>query len=500
MVCCMNIKKYKDKIIFSLFIIIVFLLIFILQSNVPMLGYDDYILNSSHGRDISYLISIINNNIINWNGRSLQIIGCLIGFLPRWCFWIINTFAIILFVYLVYYYSFSELEIKHKNEKYKNIILTVLLVSAYILYLFPATFDVFFWMPGACNHLWSVIITLLFLIPYYKLLYGKNVFENKKSFIIILYILSGSIVGSSLENISIFGILFILYTLIKSSTKKRYTWQVGGFISYIVGVAYLYFLPSTSKRKLKFLNGTNIIQNGIKKIQYILEYFFVENKILIILVLLILIAYIIYIKRKNIKDLIFNNILLLFFFTIPTLFIFYLSSYYSNRALLLLSFMSITLIIYMISQLINNKKKILLILCILLSFDIYAYNHFLNVYITSNKAFTIRNNDIQKQLRSKPNKINYDLIPCVYGIRIIEYKEYISEDNPKDNNNYDNSGFKSFYDIGNDVVFKYNKNYEKYSKYCVKENPIFNVMGFSGYDVKNKYEWIGYNDKKNNKK
>ena len=33
-----------------------------------------------------------------------------------------------------------------------------------------------------------------------------------------------------------------------------------------------------------------------------------------------------------------------------------------------------------------------------------------------------------------------------------------------------------------------------------EENPIFNVMGFSGYDVKNKYEWIGYNDKKNNKK
>ena len=491
-------SKCKTRIIVSIAIAVIFILIFLLQSNIPMLGYDDFILNSSNGKGVAYLIAEIESSIKYWNGRSSQIIGYLIGFCPRYIFWILNSLAIILFIYLVYYYSFSESD---KKDRYKNIILTFLIVMAYIFYLFPATFDVFFWMPGACNHLWSVIITLIFLIPYYKLLYNKNVFDKKNKAVIIIYILLGLIAGASLENISIFGILLILYTFIKSLREKKILkWQVGGFISYIIGISYLFLLSSTNKRGAKFLAGTNIAQRGLEKILYIFEYFFVENKYFIFIMLILLIIFIIYLKLKKQKyNNTFKNILLLFIFSISTLLIFYFVPYYSNRALLLFSFISLVLLIYIISYLIINKKILFIAICLIFcAVNIYAYNYFFEIYKLSNEVVSIRNEDVKKQAESKEEVIDFDFIPCLYGIRIIEYKEYISKYNSKDNNNYDNTGIKKFYNINDKVIFDYKKNYE-YNKYCKINKSVFNVMGFSGYNVKDKYEGIGiYGSKKNN--
>lgn len=492
-------SKCKTRIIVSIAIVVIFILIFLLQSNIPMLGYDDFILNSPRGKGVAYLIAEIESSIKYWNGRSSQIIGYLIGFCPRYIFWILNSLAIILFIYLVYYYSFSESD---KKDRYKNIILTFLIVMAYIFYLFPATFDVFFWMPGACNHLWSVIITLIFLIPYYKLLYNKNVFDKKNKAVIIIYILLGLIAGASLENISIFGILLILYTFIKSLREKKILkWQVGGFISYIIGIAYLFFLSSTKKREAKFLAGTNIAQRGLEKILYIFEYFFVENKYFIFIMLILLIIFIIYLKLKKQKyNNTFKNILLLFIFSISTLLIFYFVPYYSNRALLLFSFISLVLLIYIISYLIINKKTLFIFTCLMFCIiNTYAYNYFFEVYKLSNQVVSIRNEDVKKQAENEEKVIDFDFIPCLYGIRIIEYKEYINRHNSKDNNNYDNSGIKKFYNIDNNRIFDYKKNYE-YNKYCKMNNPIFNIMGFSGYNVKNKYEVMGMviNDKEKN--
>ena len=493
-------SKCKTRIIVSIAIVVIFILIFLLQSNVPMLGYDDFILNSPRGKGVAYLIAEIKSSIKNWNGRSSQIIGHLIGFCPRYIFWILNSLAIILFIYLVYYYSFSESD---KKNRYKNIILTFLIVMAYIFYLFPATFDVFFWMPGACNHLWSVIITLIFLIPYYKLLYNKNVFEKKNKAVIIIYILLGLIAGASLENISIFGILLILYTFIKSLREKKILkWQVGGFISYIIGISYLFFLSSTKKREAKFLAGTNIIQRGYKKITYILECFFVENKYFIFIILILLIVFIIYLKYKKQKyDNSFKNMLLLFIFSIPTLLIFYFVPYYSSRALLLFSFISLVLLIYIISCLIINKKTLFIFTCIMLCIiNIYAYNYFFEVYKSSNQVVSIRNEDIKKQAEHEEKVIVFNFIPCFYWPRIIEYKEYINVNNSKDNNNYDDSGIKRFYNIDNNKIFDYKNsiNYE-YNKYCKINKPIFDIVDSTDSNaLKKRYEAIGINDKEKN--
>lgn len=75
-------SKCKTRIIVSIAIAVIFILIFLLQSNIPMLGYDDFILNSSNGKGVAYLIAEIESSIKYWNGRSSQIIGYLIGFCP----------------------------------------------------------------------------------------------------------------------------------------------------------------------------------------------------------------------------------------------------------------------------------------------------------------------------------------------------------------------------------------------------------------------------------
>lgn len=483
--------KFKTRKIIIIGILL-FLSLFLLQINSPMVGYDYFTLNSSHGRGLIYLFNKIKECILYWNGRSSQIIGFIIGFFPRYVFWIINSFIIILFIYLVYYYCFSEEE---NNNKYKNIILTLLIVLAYILYLFPVTFDVFFWMPGACNHLWSTVATLLFIIPYYKILYNKNFFENKNKKVIFLYIISAFIIGASLENIFAFGFIFILYTLfISFKNKKISIWQIGAFISYSCGAAYLFLLPSTEDRKTKFLNGTHIVQSGIKKILYILECFFAENKIFLFIILLSIVIYFCYLKinRKKINYK-FKNIIIMYGLSFVSLFIFYFVPYYSSRALLIISFFGLVLVIYVLSNMIISKKitvRILfLLLCIL---NIYAYIYFFRVYYTSNKFVNIRNNKIAREARLDYDKIDFDFVPCHYdGKRVIEYKEYVNSSNPKDNNNYDDAAIKEYYNIPKNKHFKFNDSYDKTKNYCINNNHFIDSIGHSIYKVGTKYEIIG---------
>ena len=484
-------KKF-DLLIRIIITGLLFLSLFLLQINSPMVGYDYFILNCPHGRGLIYLLNEIKKSILYWNGRSSQIVGFIIGFFPRYVFWIINSFIIILFIYLVYYYCFSEEE---NNNKYMNIILTLLIVLSYILYLFPATFDVFFWMPGACNHLWSTVATLLFLIPYYKTLYNKNFFENKKKKVIILYIISAFIIGASLENIFAFGFIFILYTLfISFKNKKISIWQIGAFISYICGAVYLFLLSSTEYRKTKFLNGTHIIQSGIKKISYVLESFIAENKIFLFIILLSIVIYFCYLKinRKKINYK-FKNIIIMYVLSFASLFIFYFSPYYSSRAMLIISFFGLVLVIYVLSNMIISKKIIVRILCLLLCIlNIYAYIYFFRVYYISNKFINIRNNKIASEANLNYDKIDFDLVPCHYdGTRVIEYKEFINPSNPKDNNNYDADAIKRYYNISKNKQFKFNDKYNKAKDYCININHFIDPIGNSTNKIQVKYEIIG---------
>lgn len=495
---CGEFMNFKRKnIVILITTIFIYLLLFLLQINSPMVGYDYFILNSSNGRSLMYLFKKIKECILYWNGRSSQILGFIVGFFPRYIFWTINSFVILLFVYLVYYYCFSE---EKNNNKYKNLILTLLVVLFYILYLFPTTFDVFFWMPGACNHLWSTVATLAFLIPYYKLLYNKNFFENKNNKIIALYIISAFFVGASLENIFVFGIIFILYTIYISLKKgKVFIWQIGGMFSYVCGILYLLLLSSTEARRIKFLNGTNIIQTGIKKILYILEYFFVENKVFLFVILISIIIYFCYLKINKQKiSYKFKNIFLMFIISFTALLIFYFVPYYSSRALLIISFCGLVLFIYILSHMIISKKILLIIICLILCImNIYAYIYFYRVYYTSNKFVNIRNKKIEKQASLGYDKIDFDLVPCFYdGIRVIEYKEYINSFNPKDNNNYDDNAIKEYYNIPKNKQFKFNTNTKNKKDYCINSNHFIDTIGYSGYKIGFKYEM---RDKQTNK-
>ena len=136
-------------------------------------------------------------------------------------------------------------------------------------------------------------------------------------------------------------------------------------------------------------------------------------------------------------------------------------------------------------------------LCII---NIYAYNYFFEVYKSSNQVVSIRNEDIKKQAEHEEKVIVFNFIPCFYWPRIIEYKEYINVNNSKDNNNYDDSGIKRFYNIDNNKIFDYkNSINDEYNKYCKINKPIFDIVDSTDSNVlKKRYEAIGINDKEKN--
>lgn len=121
-----KILKHKNKIL----IIILFIIFLLLLNNIPIMGIDDYKLNAP---DLFFKHYI--NDVISWSVRSGETIAYLIGRFPKIVFNIINSGMIILFLYLIYYYSFSKSKLKKTS-----FIISFLLSIAAIFYLFPAMY------------------------------------------------------------------------------------------------------------------------------------------------------------------------------------------------------------------------------------------------------------------------------------------------------------------------------------------------------------------------
>lgn len=442
-------KNYVKYIIIGL----VGIFLFFLMKEVPLLGEDDYFLY----RKFSSLQGTIDKGLfkllMSWNVRSGQIIGFLLGRLPRYAFYIVNSIMILIYIYLIHYYSFID----QKKEKFY---FTICITFFYLFYLFPATFDDFFWMAGSCNHLYSVIFNLAFFLPFYRLL--NNLEKPPKYY--PLYLVLAVLAGSSMENIPIFIITVVTFILIFRKNKIKYLIKnyVIPFLLYITSYLILIFNHSTERRLhdyQKYYQKDQLV--GLDKIVDILKTFIKQNKYTIILFVILLMIYIIHKKFILPKRVKINLILLLV--SLETLLIFYFIPYYSNRAMLFLSSFFLINITFFLSFLCTLKKAIFKVLISLLFLlDIYGYTYFYQVYKNSKIAINERNIYLLKQ--KDKDIYHYSFPPCDYGQRVIEYK--YNNDNPHSVIKYHGLDEKK------QVIYEKNS---QYRKYCIKYNPIFNI-------------------------
>ncbi len=451
-----KILKHKNKIL----IIILFIIFLLLLNNIPIMGIDDYKLNAP---DLFFKHYI--NDVISWSVRSGETIAYLIGRFPKIVFNIINSGMIILFLYLIYYYSFSKSKLKKTS-----FIISFLLSIAAIFYLFPAMYENFFWMAGACNHLYGVCFNLLFLIPFYNIFFNKKTnFKNKIYY--FAYLLLAIISGLALENIGIYIILLMLAAIIwdKINNKRKlidYKKEIIAFFIYLAGYVYLLFSPSSVARKKFYFKNIYFYNNGnaTNRLYKLIKIFFNENKVFIYIFLLLLVTFIIYnlIKKKKIEKVIKINIVLCIG-TIITLLILLFSPYYTSRTALFILFFMTVVCNYIVTYFISKKNILkLLSIVIVIVFDFYFFINLNNVYKNYYKTVM----KIKKSILEQKNQEKiYIVIPnCNYKQRIIRDNEVTQSD----------YYLKRYYGLSYEKKISINYSYNS-SNYCVKNNILINT-------------------------
>lgn len=136
-------------------------------------------------------------------------------------------------------YSFSR-----KGTEVKAIQLWLVFFST--MFFSPVIGQTMFWRAGVGNYLFTTVLILLFIFPYYQWFQGR-------SFKKICYILPALslIAGWSSENTSGGGILIVLLFMFTGFFLKKLpfnVWQFINLFSYLVGYLFLILAPGNSLR------------------------------------------------------------------------------------------------------------------------------------------------------------------------------------------------------------------------------------------------------------
>ena len=151
------------------------------------------------------------------------------------------------YIALIYFYC--------KAGQKENVFLLFIIV-AFIWKFVPAFGQVYLWLSGACNYLWSATFCLLYIFPYIAFLQGNTVL--KRIWSQVLYALIGVFVGACLESTS-FGsltICLLCIVLVKVYRKEKVKlWMIFSVIAQSFG--YIFMMISPASKEYKVATGWN---------------------------------------------------------------------------------------------------------------------------------------------------------------------------------------------------------------------------------------------------
>ena len=243
--------KNNKKIIIYLLMLIVFILMFILNYNTPLIA-DDYSyslnLDGTKLENIFQIIQFQYHDYMSWGGRCINhFIGQIFLMLGKNIFNILNSIAYVTLTYLIY---------KHCIIGTKKESISLYILINVLLWIFTPWFgQSFLWLIGSANYLWSAIIVLGFILLYRKQAVKEyNIKDNIWKIIGIA--IFGIIAGWTNENTGIAEISIIIMLLIYQklvNNKKITTWQKVGLISCIIGYMILIIAPGNYIRKEEYI-------------------------------------------------------------------------------------------------------------------------------------------------------------------------------------------------------------------------------------------------------
>ena len=197
------------------------------------------------GSDDEFYSKIIKNNnteILFINNRILiNAIVSLVEYGGIYVWRICNTIVCgLLFLYII---KITDMTIECEESMCLNFGICSVFFLIPINVLSPSVF----WATGSFNYLWGATAGLLFLFPFFKLLYGK---ECTKMEFIVSFI--GGIHAGNLEQISAvqvcFATLILIYCLKKKKKIEKQYWIL--LLISVVSLGVLLLLPFNSDRNI----------------------------------------------------------------------------------------------------------------------------------------------------------------------------------------------------------------------------------------------------------
>ncbi|MBP3635494.1 MAG: hypothetical protein J6J17_03440 [Bacilli bacterium] len=284
------INRINDKQIIKIILLVIFLMMFILNSLTPLIA-DDYSYSLMSGdSEITGLIDIINNQIshyINWGGRSVAhtIAQIFLFFKNKIIFNLFNSFMYCALIYFIYKHS----TINYEKEKPMLIVIIHLLIWIFM----PVFGQTCIWLVGSCNYLWMSTLILSFLYIIRKERVNNNIF-----YAILLFII-GILAGWTNENTSFGLIVIIILTLIakKRKNEKILKYQITGLLGSICGFITLILAPGNFVRSSQITENTSFMLKYSSRIFNCTIGFFEHVMPLIFIVIIIFTI----IKYKKIK-------------------------------------------------------------------------------------------------------------------------------------------------------------------------------------------------------
>lgn len=135
----------------------------------------------------------------------------------------------------------------------------------------PAFSQVFFWVGGSLNYVWTTAFLLAFLIPYIRKYYTFSQEEINKKINAFSIFFIGILAGWSNENTICWIILFLslfLFTRRHELDSNKDIWMYTGLAGLIIGYALLMLAPGNANRfyleyghTASFINRTSLVEN-----------------------------------------------------------------------------------------------------------------------------------------------------------------------------------------------------------------------------------------------
>ena len=240
-----------QKIIFVIGLLFTAICIYILNSLYPVYA-DDWVYSLFYEvnphRPLNGVLDLIvsqYNHYMLWGGRSVAhtIAQFLLLFDPV-IQDVFNTIAFLFFVILMYKLS----NVFHRKKT--NGVLLFFLVCMLWIFTDSMLFSAAIWITGAANYLWTSLILLLFIYPFFKFLFSETNTFNKGKLFSFSFIILAFLSGWTNEN-SIFAVFFFLvcfFFLCKKMSRKIPALVIYSTFAFIIGVFVMFLAPGNYKR------------------------------------------------------------------------------------------------------------------------------------------------------------------------------------------------------------------------------------------------------------